>query len=246
MQMNVLSRARDFGVMMPQTLAYEDPIDGDEPRDVSVVTTARGLCRVALIAAQVATRFAAEGCAHDPIAWMLAPRLLFDGSNALSACREHQPFMRAMLLHGLKLGLDADPNDLDELFSDDDEFDNAETTAGIRGIGVAIRGGAPAGQPDGRQRLYTATITHRADGGLLHAFHASVASSPVEVAERLRARFGAAAANAIITLGFDRTRVFAQALVASAVADLLEKVDADPMSPVAGGLDLNLEQRMDA
>ncbi|QXQ06122.1 hypothetical protein KX816_18365 [Sphingosinicellaceae bacterium] len=246
MQMNVLNRAPHHSSLVTQPLAYEDPIGIDDPRDVSVITTARGLCRVALIAAQAATRFAAEGSEHDPMAWMLAPRRLFDGRNALSACREHQPFMRAMLLHGLALGLDADPDDLDDLFSDDAELDMHETPADHCDLGPANGEGTPAGQPDGRPRLYTATIADRTGGALLHAFHASVASSPAEIAARLWARYGTAATGAAITPGFDRTQAFAQALVAPAVADLLEKVDADPVSPVAGGLDLNFEQRMDA
>ena len=246
MQMNLLDRIQDPDALVAHPLAYEDPVDVDDPRDVSVITTARGLSRIALIAAQAATRFSAEGSEHDPMAWMLAPRRLFDGRNALSACRERQPFMRAMLLHGLGLGLDADPNDLDDLFSDDEQLDTPDDADDVLGFRVTREDGAPAERPGDRPRLHTATISYRADGVLLHAFHASVASSPAEIAARLRARYGAAAAGATITPGFDRAQAFVQALVASAVADLLEKVDADPSSPVAGGLDLNLEQRMDA
>ena len=40
---------------------------------------------------------------------MLAPRRLFRGAAAIEACLERDDCMRAVLLHGLSIGLDAAP-----------------------------------------------------------------------------------------------------------------------------------------
>ncbi len=54
-----------------------------------------------------------------PAAWMLAPRQAFGGARAIDACQELRNFERAILLHGLALGLDLDPATLDDLMSDE-------------------------------------------------------------------------------------------------------------------------------
>lgn len=242
----VISRrlpSHDAGVSA-RPLAYEDPIGMDDiAADAPIVTTARGLCRIAVIAAQVATRFESEDSKHDPMDWMLAPRRLFAGSNALSACLERDAFMRAMLLHGLALGMDAEIDELDDLICSDDldaerDFDfMADTGAGGRGRSAS----------DGQPRLHTALVAYRGDGVMLHAFHASVAGSVEEIADRLAYRYGpAVAARATIIVGFDASTPFARAMVAPAMAELLANVGADPTSRVAAGLDLNLEQRLEA
>ena len=55
----------------------------------------------------------------DPVAWLLAPRALFGGRRPLDACQDRTGFLRAALLHGLSLGLDADPQEVDALADDD-------------------------------------------------------------------------------------------------------------------------------
>lgn len=106
------------------THTIEDPMANDRADDVLVVTSRRALCRVAYVAAETASRFEREKIKHDPVAWMLAPRRLFGGKAALDACLERDAFLRAALLHGLSLGLDADPEQLDDLIDEEDEQDH--------------------------------------------------------------------------------------------------------------------------
>lgn len=53
------------------------------------------------------------------MAWLLAPRALFGGRRPLEACQDRTGFVRAALLHGLSLGMDADPGEVDALADDD-------------------------------------------------------------------------------------------------------------------------------
>ena len=248
--------------------AFPDPLDKDLPNDDVVVTTRRAISRVALVATETACRFQREGMAHDAMTWMLAPRVLFAGASALEACLDRDACLRGVLLHGLSLGLDADPAAIDALTDDDvDEVDDSE---GIdfsrvefkgrsRGAGRSSARQARAGEDlsddgedhdgPGRQcvggepRLFTATVV--ADDGFetVHAFHASLAMDEDEVAGRLYRRMGAASADAAIVRGFDHTSPMVEALVSQALCDTLRMVDADPRSPLAAGLDLNVEQR---
>lgn len=98
--------------------AFPDPMDGDGPDDAPVVLTRRRLCRLALVATEVGARFERDGVQHDPMAWMLAPRELFDGTSAIDACLELEGCVRALVVHGLGLGLDADPAEIDALVAD--------------------------------------------------------------------------------------------------------------------------------
>ena len=228
--------AHDDRTVPVRPMAYEDPIGTDGIGDSVVIKTVRSLCRIAMIAAQIAIRFRDEGSPHDPVAWMLAPRRLYDGDNALHACLERRAFMRTMLLHGLALGLDAVPGDFDHLFDQVDDGGTADAAL------VHDRG-----RPDDAARLYTATVVFHGEGTMLHAFHASVACSGAEIAARLQARYGAAvSAVALTTEGFDTAERFAQALLAPAIGKVLSDVGRNPTSRVAAGLDLNFEQRLDA
>jgi len=101
----------------------EDPLGQDSETDVRIVTTRRALCRMAFVAAETAARFEREGIDHDPVAWMMTPRRLFEGRIALEACLERTGFSRAIVLHGLSFGLDALPSQIDELMDDDDDPD---------------------------------------------------------------------------------------------------------------------------
>ncbi|KAA9019611.1 hypothetical protein [Sphingobium limneticum] len=101
----------------------EDPLGRDRETDLVVTTTRRALCRMAFVAAETAARFEREGIDHDPVAWMMTPRRLFDGESALDACLDRTGFKRAVILHGLSVGLDALPAQIDALMDDDDDFE---------------------------------------------------------------------------------------------------------------------------
>ncbi len=99
--------------------ALPDPLDPDSPHDLPVIATRRRLIRLALVAAETGARFQREGVDHDPMAWMLTTRELFDGRDAIEAALELRHCNRAILLHGLGLGLDADPEMIDYLCDED-------------------------------------------------------------------------------------------------------------------------------
>ena len=240
---------------------FPDPLDHDLPSDAVVVTTRRGMVRVALVATEVASRFQREGVQHDAMAWMLSPRALFDGAAAIDACTDRDACLRGTLLHGLSLGFDAEPGEIDALVDDDGDTDgdsvdflgeNGGDWDLRRRVGdghrpVAgrhsdnIRPLRPTAGPE--LRLFTATVLHDDGVETVQAFHASLGTDEAEIADRLYARMGAAAADAAIVAGFDHTSPIVEALVSQAICDTLMMIDAEPSSPLASGLDLNIEQR---
>ena len=223
--------------------AYFDPLDDDQPSDEIVTTTRRAISRVALVATEVGSRFQREGVAHDPMTWMLSPRRLFGGTSALEACLDRDACMRGVLIHGLSLGLDADPAEIDALVDDEEDYSDEDIIwdDGAAGRdGCAVADGPP---PRGDLRLFTATVVAHDGFEVVQAFHASFASEEAEIAGRLYTRMGAAMADAVIVEGFDPSASLVTALVAPALCDTLALVAADPTSPLAAGLDLNVEQR---
>ena len=233
------------------TIPFEDPTRRDLPSDRSIVTTERGLCRMAMVAAEAAARFQREGTDVDPVAWMLAPRLLFGGASALTACLEERNFVRASspawagdrprrrsVRHRRARPRRSSESTTISTSHDiaDEDIDYAEERE--EAVGTELR--------PGDLRLYTATIAHVGDGVIVHAFHASLACTAREVDGRLRRRYGAAlAAKAVIVSGFRTGGGLVAALVSPLLAEMLLDVAADPSSPIAAGLDLNLEQRFD-
>jgi len=213
-----------------------DPLNNDEVDDEVVVTSRRGLVRLALVAAETASRFEREAIPHDPIAWMLFPRALFEGRSAIDACLAREACLRAVLLHGLSMDLDADPVELDALIENDgeeggDDFDDFD--------GFDEPG-------DESPRLWTSFLVEERAGGTIHAFDAVVAGDHGEAERRLRARHGAVAQEMVIVEGFDPNLPLAEALVSPAVADMLAQVAADPCSPLGRGLSMHIEQRFAA
>lgn len=164
----------------------EDPLGHDQADDAVVTTTRRALSRIAFVAAETASRFEREAIEHDPVAWLFAPRDLFHGEAAIDACLKRDAFQRAVLLHGLSLGLDAEPDVLDDLLSDEDDLEGEpplwswekRTEEGDRLCGSGIR-------------LFSATIDHQDGGKVQHGFHASTASSMSEFRSRVVEIFGA-------------------------------------------------------
>jgi hypothetical protein len=243
--MNALTQTRFTGngsssISLP---TYEDPTDADEVTDRVVLATSRGLTRLALIAAEAGARFEREGSGQDPMTWMLSPRRLFGGRRALDAVLDRENFMRALLLHGLALGLDADASMIDALAAEEDDFEGCgeEPQAEARAYqSDALRFSLP-GQAD--LRLFTATVVANDGFETVQAFHASLATEEAEVAGRLYCRIGAASAGARIIAGFDPSDPLVAALVSEAMGDTLTLIEAQPGSPIAAGLDVNIEQR---
>lgn len=91
----------------------DDPLSADHPDDVVIVTTRRGLARVALIAAETGARFERQGLAGDFMDWLLQPQPLFGSVAPIEACLQQMSCGRAILLHGLDLPLDATALELD-------------------------------------------------------------------------------------------------------------------------------------
>jgi len=227
------------GLVPPSISFFDDPLAPDLPNDRALVTTRRALCRVVTVAAEAGARFQREADSTDPVAWMLAPRRLFGGVAALDACLARDHFYRALVLHGLSLGVDAEPGSLDMAVPDDDEP------------------GPPLGRPrrgrsDGRRsahmaRLYTATIAFSGGGVMLQAFHASVASHPAEVVQRLRKRFGEDVVSlAEIRVGFSQAMPLVIALVPESVAEVIRSVAFDCSTPAARNFTVDIEQRIEA
>ncbi len=233
-----ISRTTAASALAPaKSLNPGDPLDADSPFDDVVITTSRALCRLALVATETGARFQREAEPHDPMAWLLAPRRLFGGSTALDACLQREHFMRALLLHGLSLGLDADPDEIDDLLEDSIEV----AVVGRRGCGR--RGSRPAA----RLRLYTATVLSSTSGTMLQAFHASVASSAEDFRATLEAKFGSAAAEgAEIRVGFDPAAPAVLALVPPPVAKVLRKVERESATPAYGNFAVTIEHRLEA
>jgi len=75
------------------------------------------LVRIACVAAETGARMQREGLYVDPVGWMVAPLELFEGRAPIEACMEREACSKAILLHGLGLGLDGDPSFIDRLLN---------------------------------------------------------------------------------------------------------------------------------
>jgi hypothetical protein len=253
MKFNVIERNVQSPVAIKQPpirkqapIGYPDPLDEDSAADEPILTTKRGLIRLVLVAAETGARFHREGIGYDPVAWMLTPRNLFGGRAAINACLERDECMRAILLHGLSIGMDADPEELDRLAEEDSEgegFFDAE----FDDDDDDLDGVVPSQGQGGELRLWTSLIVDETAGGMTQAFDAVIAGSRAEVEMRLRARHGPKLAGAMeIVEGFDAGVPLVEALVSPAVADMLSLVAGDPGSPLARGLSVSVEQRFAA
>lgn len=233
----------DVSAVLP---VYEDPLDPDADGDAVVETTRRGLLRLVLVAAETATRFAREGLPVDPVAWMLSPRRLFDGRNAIDACLERDECLRAVLLHGLSMGMDADADEMDALIAE--EPIEADGTLPPHLPAAAYEGrGSQGGRSGDRPRLWTSLFVDRSDLGMVQAFDAVIAPGRAEAEELLRARRGIARSAPVdVSEGFDASQPLVEALLSGAMTDMLEQVARDPASPLAEGLSVSVQQRFAA
>lgn len=192
------------------------------------------LGRIVMLAAETGARFERDGILADPAAWMVAPRRLFGGTSAVEACREERPFLRAMLLHGLSAGLDADPELVDALVEGDSD---AEEPQGARETQVPRL-------PSPRMDLYTATVIRECSVSTSHIFHASMAFGPDEVVRELRKRIGGEAGRlARVRRGFDPSDPIVVENVSPAIGAVLLEVAADANSPLGHGLNILIEHR---
>lgn len=243
MQNNTVIQTQPSSRMNPPR-HYEDPLDRDTLDDVMVVTTRRSLLRVALVASETASRFAREQVAIDPMDWMLTPRRLFDGRAAIESCLDRDECLRAVVMHGLSMGMDADPAEIDALADDDDMAGDLEVAAqDAEDLDVV----SPDEDERHGPRLWTSFLVVQDDRGSVQAFDALIAPDRREAEARLRARHGAVLADGMeVSEGFDPDQPLAEALISPALADMLAQVAADPGSPLAEGLTVSVVQRFAA
>ncbi|WP_231420760.1 hypothetical protein [Sphingomonas sp. Leaf205] len=241
MQMNVFVPNQPLHNALP-ALCQDDPLDNDKSDDAVIVTTRRGLLRLALVASETASRFVREQVAIDPMAWMLTPRRIFGGRAAIDGCLARDECLRAVVLHGLSMGMDADPAEIDALADDDeDDFSDAFDDADHRDVA------SPAEQGLRGPRLWTSFLVMQNESGAVQAFDALIAVDRREAEERLRARHGGRLVDEMrIVEGFDPNLPLAEALISPALADMLAQVAADPASPLAEGLSVSVMQRFAA
>lgn len=98
-----------------------------------------------------------------------------------------------------------------------------------------------------RMHLFTATIMHTGGNVMLQAFHASVASAREEILERLCRRHGGmAAARADIRVGFHPANPLVLALVPTAVAEVIRRVERRTDRTDNHTFAVDIEQRIEA
>ncbi|MBB4100447.1 hypothetical protein [Sphingomonas kyeonggiensis] len=99
----------------------------------------------------------------------------------------------------------------------------------------------------GDPELYTCTISALVGSQHVQVFAAMIASGHVEVRSRLRRRYGPLLEDeAIVRAGFDWSEPLACAMVSDAMAHVLEMAAEEQSSPIAAGLDFQIEQRFAA
>lgn len=99
-----------------------DPLEDESGGMLAVKRVS--LVRIACVAAETGARMQREGLATDPVGWMVTPLDLFEGRAPIEACMELESCSKAILLHGLGLGLDTDPHAIDRLLDANGERDD--------------------------------------------------------------------------------------------------------------------------
>ena len=218
-----------------------DPLEPDQVDDPSLTLSHREITRLVYVAAETGARFARERSPHDPAAWMTAPRQLFEGQNALTACLDRSMFMRALVLHGVTALYDMAPAAMDELLAGDDE--DTETLVDAAQDDLGVPPGITSLRPR-QNRLFTATFVDESSVSIVHVFFAAVASREDEVRDQLRARLGGKAAYlADVSEGFDPSEPVSLSLLSEAMACLLGQIARDPTSALGVGFTVLLEHR---
>ncbi len=110
-----------------------------------------------------------------------------------------------------------------------------------------LRLGYAAERATARMHLFTATIMHTGGNVMLQAFHASVAAAREEILERLcRRHGGTAAARADIRVGFHPANPLVLALVPTAVAEVIRRVERRTDRTDNHTFAVDIEQRIEA
>lgn len=227
-----------------RNIAFCDPLAPDSPSDATIELTDRQLVRLVFIAAETGSRFARERSQYDPAAWMAAPRKLFEGRNAITACLDRTMFMRAIVLHGATAVYDMAPQEMAELLSAPDQSDG-EITATIGRSGpnhlqadVPLMKWSPT--------LFTATFAEQSATGALHVFFATMANDESAVREQLRERLGSQVSSmSTVKAGFDPSQPVAISLLSEAMAFLLSQIALEPTSALAAGFNVLIEHRFE-
>jgi hypothetical protein len=189
--------------------------------------------RIVMLAAETGPRFDREDIAYDPAAGMAAPRRVFGGRCAIDACREELPFLRGMLLHGLGCGLDANPDELDDLIVNP-SVDDVRSPASPEVVG----------EPRSGLELYTAIVVSERRRCTTRIFYAAMAEDAAALLARLAARIGPALMEgAEVRRGFDASHPVVRQSVSEPACKLLAEVALAPFSPLAEGLDVLIEHR---
>ena len=196
--------------------------------------------RLLHVAAETGARFVRDRIDLEPLDWLLAGRHLFDGRNAVDACSGVEGFRRAIVLHGLSLGLDASPQAVSRIPA---HAFLSEMAAHLT-PGLPPRHGEPEDWKSEPLALYTSTISAELHDGHVQIFGAMIARTPLDVRRRLRQRYGPLLEDqAVVRLGFDWSEPLACAMVSEAMAHVLKLAAEHPASALANGLDFHVEQR---
>lgn len=228
----------------PPLVSFMDPLEEDRPDDPVIVITHRQLGRLIFMAAETGARFSREAADVDPAAWMSAPRRIFEGRNAVTACTEREMFVRALILHGVSPGLDMNPEEVDLLLEDAGSV--TDTNARAQAGRADESSGSSKLTLIKRRLLFTASAADESPTGIGYVFYAVVAADEDEVRDQLRSRAGARLAyTADVDVGFDASEPIAMALLSDAMADLINHVAEDPCSPLSAGFRLFVEHRFE-
>jgi len=241
--MEVITAAPARPAPKSNTTAIVDPLEVDREDDEAIVTTRRAINRVALIAAEAGGRFQRENIDHDPMSWLLAPRKMFGGRTAVEACLEREHCLRGILVHGLSLGLDVEPEAIDDLLADDDDWESEtdHMAKNKSGSGSSQISHEYVSVP----KLYTATICYADCSTMLNAFYACITNNPSEIADHLEHRYGpAAASEARIRAGYFAADPLVLALVPDPIAEVICRMQEQETEPASASFAVDIEQRL--
>lgn len=97
-----------------------------------------------------------------------------------------------------------------------------------------------------RPRLFTATISYSDGDVMIQAFHASIASHPAEVVQKLRCRFGdEVLAIADLRAGFHPASPIVISLVPPTVADMIRLTERNCDAAAGLSFTVDIEQRIE-
>ncbi|MFD1787519.1 hypothetical protein ACFSC3_08040 [Sphingomonas floccifaciens] len=232
-------RRPDLDVDGAAVFAPADPLEPDGLDDLPIVTSHRRLQRLATVSAATGARFAEDGMGIDPVDWLTAPQALFRGAAAIDACQNHDGFLRATILHGLRLRLDAGADEMDELLEEGDDVDDD----GFDDEGEPVQAASVGG------RLFTCFIDGLEFGRerRVQAFCASVQPDPKAMRRHLARRFGSALTrDLVIVEGIDLDHPSAGVLVPDGLLGVLALAESEPQGEFGRGLDIVLERRFAA